>query len=212
MKRKILIIVGFFGALLLASCYPDGPDYAEELDVVLTYHNPDYIFGTKTTYAMPDKIVKITGNLQEGDAPSFIPATTAALILSRIEENMTALGYQRVSLESEGADLLLLPAAWETTTVSVWYDYWYWWYGGYYPGWGWGGGYYPYYPPVYVSSYTTGTLIMNLMDKTEIGANGNPVLEWTGAINGVMTNTYDATRINTAIDKAFDQSPYLKTN
>jgi hypothetical protein len=53
---------------------------------------------------------------------------------------------------------------------------------------------------------------MNIMDKTELGANGNPVLQWTGAINGVMTKTYDAGRINTAIDKAFDQSPYLKAN
>jgi hypothetical protein len=208
MKRKILIIVGFFSALLLAGCYPNGPDYAEELDVVLTYHNPDYTFGTKTTYAMPDRIVKITGNLQEGDAPVFIPDATASLILSKIEENMTALGYQRVDLSGGGADLLLLPASWETTTISYWYDYWYWWYGGYYPVWGWGG----YYPPVYVTSYTTGTLIMNLVDKTELGANGNPVTQWTGAINGVMTNTYNATRLNTAIDKAFDQSPYLKTN
>ncbi|MCK7538489.1 MAG: hypothetical protein MZV63_49800 [Marinilabiliales bacterium] len=38
-------------------------------------------------------------------------------------------------------DVLLLPAAWETTTIYYYYDYWYYWYGGY---WGW---YYPYYPP-----------------------------------------------------------------
>lgn len=211
MKRKILIQVGFFSALLLAGCYPNGPDYAEELDVVLTYHNPDYTFGTKTTYSMPDKIVKITGDLQEGDVPTFIPDATAALILSQIEENMTALGYQRVDIETEGADLLLMPASWETTTYTVWYDYWYWWWGGYYPGWGWGG-YYPYYPPVYVSSYSTGTLVMNLLDKTQLGANGNPILQWTGGVNGVLTGTYDASRVNTGIDKAFDQSPYLKTN
>jgi len=211
MKRKILIIVGFFSALLLAGCYPDGPDYAEELDVVLTYHNDTYEFGTKTTYSMPDKIVKITGNLQEGDEPVFVPDATAALILSRIVQNMDALGYDRVNLGSEDTDLLLLPASWETTTISYWYDYWGWWYGGYYPGWGWGG-YYPYYPPVNVTSYTTGTLMMNLLDKTELGTNGNPVLQWAGAINGVLTNTYDANRVNTAIDKAFNQSPYLKTN
>jgi hypothetical protein len=211
MKRKILTTISFFSALLLAGCYPGGPDYAEELDVVLTHHNDAYDFGTKTTYSMPDRIVKITGNLQEGDAPSFIPDGTAALILGQIEENMTALGYERVSLASGGADLLLLPASWETTTITYWYDYWGWWYGGYYPGWGWGG-YYPYYPPVSVTAYTTGTLMMNLIDKTEVGANGNPVTQWSGIINGVLTNSYDATRINDAIDKAFAISPYLKTN
>jgi len=124
---------------------------------------------------------------------------------------MTDLGYQRVEIGATNVDLLLLPASWETTTISYWYDYWYWWWGGYYPGWGWGG-YYPYYPPVYVTSYTTGSLVMNMMDRTQMGTNGNPILQWTGLINGVLTNTYDAGRVNTAIDKAFDQSPYLKTN
>jgi hypothetical protein len=207
MKRKLLINVGFFSALLLFGCYPKGPENTEELDVVLTYHNPDYTFGTKTTYSMPDKIVIITGNLQEGQAPSFVPDANAKAILSKIEENMTALGYEKVDIASNGADLLLVPASWETTTVTVWYDYWYWWWGGYYPGWGWSG----YYPPVYVSSYTTGTLVMNIMDKTVLGANGNPVLQWTGAVNGVMNYSYNISRVSAGIDKAFDQSPYLKT-
>jgi hypothetical protein len=213
MKKRNLPIVTIFGVLLLWGCYPQGPDYIEDMDIVITNHNATYDFGTKGTYAMPDKIVKITGNLQEGDAPVFIPDGTAALILATIADNMEALGYQRVNLgDQTEPDLLLVPASWETTTISYWYDYWSWWYGGYYPGWGWGGGYYPYYPPVYVSSYTTGTLIMTLIDKDIIGANGNPVVQWTGAINGILTNTYDATRVNNAIDKAFDQSPYLKTN
>ena len=44
-----------------------------------------------------------------------------------------------------------------------------------------------YYPPVYYDSYTTGTLIMDLIDPDALGANGNPVTQWTGAINGIMT-------------------------
>jgi hypothetical protein len=51
---------------------------------------------------------------------------------------------------------------------------------------------------------------MNLMDKAEVSANGNLVLQWTGAINGVLNYTYDASRVNAEIEKAFDQSPYLK--
>jgi hypothetical protein len=178
----------------------------EELDVVLTYHKPDYDFGNKVTYAMPDKIVKITGNLDEGEEPEFIPDVYGVPILGMIEDNMTSLGYQRVDVDAT-PDLFLIPAAWETTTITYWYDYWYWWYGGYYPGWGGG-----YYPPVYVSAYTTGTLIMNMHDKDEVSTTGNPILIWSGAVNGVLNYTYDATRVNTGIDKAFDQSPYLKTN
>jgi len=53
---------------------------------------------------------------------------------------------------------------------------------------------------------------MTLIDPKELGANGNPVNQWTGAINGILTNSYNATRVNEAIDKAFTISPYLKTN
>jgi len=210
MKNRFSFVLFIIGVFLLWGCYPQGPDYVEELDVVITYHNPDYAFGSQATFAMPDKIVKITGNLEEGEEPEFIPDATGVPILKMIEDNMTSLGYQLVDIDA-APDLLLVPSSWETTTISYWYDYWYWWWGGYYPNWGWGG-YYPYYPPVYVSSYTTGTLLMTLHDKNELSANGNPLVLWTGSISGVLTGSYNATRVNTGIDKAFDQSPYLKTN
>jgi hypothetical protein len=207
MKRKISIILTVMTAFLLGGCYPGGPDYIEEMDVVLTKHNDTYDFNAKGTYAMPDKIVKVTGSLVEGGSPEFIPDVTATKILAKIESNMAAYGWQKVDI-SANPDMLLAPASWETTTVVYWYDYWYYWWGGYYPMWGWGG----YYPPVYYDSYTTGTLVMGLIDKSVVGANGNPVTQWVGAINGIMTGSYNATRMNTAIDKAFAASPYLKTN
>jgi hypothetical protein len=201
-KNKLPILIVLLGTFLFG-CYPDGPEYTEDLDVVLTYFNDEYDFQSKTTYARPDRIVMITGNVQEGDDPVFIPDVTAALILAQIDENMADLGYQKVDVDDD-PNLLLTPAAWETTSIVYWYDYWYWWWGGYYPGWG--------YYPGYVSSYSTGTLLMGLIDPTEVGANGNPVVQWTGAINGILTGSYNASRVDRAIDKAFDQSPYLKTN
>jgi hypothetical protein len=206
MKRKNLSIVTIFSIFLLWGCYPNGPDYVEELDVVVTYHVAEYDFVAQATYAMPDKIVKVTGDLADGETPEYMPDATASKILKMIADNMTALGYTKVA-QNANPDLYLLPASWQTTTVYWWYDYWYWWYGGY-----WGGYYPPYYPPVSVSSYTTGTLIMNLVDKDVVNANGDPIIQWSGAINGLLTGAYDATCVNTAINKAFDQSPYLKTN
>lgn len=202
MKKQVTITLLTLG-FLLGGCYPQGPEYVEDLDVVITNHNADYDFNAKGNYAMPDKIVKITGNLSEGDAPVFIPDAIATQILSQIESNMNDLGYTRVDIDAD-PNLLLTPASWETTTILYWYDYWYWWWGGYYPGWG--------YPPVYVSSYTTGTLVMSLVDPTVESANGNPIPQWTGAINGLLTGVYDPIRVNKAIDQAYTQSPYLKTN
>lgn len=204
MKIRISLLLFTVSLLLFWGCYPQGPDYAEEMDIVVARHNEDYDFSAKLTYSMPNRIVKITGNVIEGEDPEFIPDATAQLILAQIASNMTKLGYQRVDV-SEGPDLLLAPAAWETTTIFYWYDYWYWWWGGYYPGW-------PYYPPVYYSSYTTGTLLMNLIDPDELGSNGNPILQWSGAINGILTKSYNATRVNNLIDKVFTISPYLETN
>lgn len=202
-KRSVSNAVMAILVVVLAGCYPQGPEYVEDLDVVLTNFEDEYDFGSKSTYALPDRIVKITGDVAEGDDPQFIPDATATLILARIEENLTALGWEKVDINNN-PDVLVTPAAWETTTILYYYDYWYWWYGGYYPWWG----YYPYY----ATSYSTGTLLMRMIDPDVVGANGNPVVQWAGAVNGILTYAYDATRVNTAIDRAFDQSPYLKTN
>jgi hypothetical protein len=205
MKKSILSVISVIIVLFLWGCYPQGPDYVEEMDVVLTYHSDTYDFVGKATYAMPDSIVKITGNLVEGDNPKFIPDVTAHKILAMIEENMQAYGWVRVDYD-ESPDMLLLPASWETTTVFYYYDYWYWWYGGYYPYWG--------YPPYYYygGSYSTGTLLMSLIDPEIEAANGNSISQWSGAINGILTDYYDETRLKNGIDKAFDQSSYLQTN
>lgn len=199
--KTVMKVLGL--CIVLAGCHPQGPEFTEDYDVVVTYYKDGYDFPSKNTYAIPDRIVKITGNLIEGDEPAFIPDATATKILTRIKSNMAALGWQQVDV-SANPDLLLAPASWETTNINFYYDYWYWWWGGYYPGWG--------YPPVYATSYTTGTLVMTLIDPDVTNANGNPVVQWTGAINGVMSGAYDELRINNAIDKAFLQSPYLKTN
>jgi len=49
MKRKILIIVFIISTFLLPGCYPDGPDYIKEMDVVLTKYNDTYDFTGKAT-------------------------------------------------------------------------------------------------------------------------------------------------------------------
>jgi len=205
MKKRISIVLIVASVLLRGGCYPDGPEYVEDMDVVLTKHNEEYDFTAKATYAMPDQIVKITGDVIEGEEPSFIPDANAEVMLTTVANNMADLGWVRVDIEDD-PDVLLLPAAWETTTIYYYYDYWYYWYGGY---WGW---YYPYYPPVYVSSYTTGTFLMSITDPDIISTDGNRINQWSGAVNGLLTGYFDASRVNEAINKAFEISPYLKTN
>lgn len=204
MKKRISFVLFTLSVFLLWGCYPQGPEYAEDMDIVLTSHNKEYSYAGKTTYAMPDKIVKITGKvIDEGGSPEYIQ--NSKRILDMIEANMSTYGWTKVDVDAN-PDLLLLPAAWETTTIYYWYDYWYWWYGGY---WGW---YYPYYPPVSYSSYSTGTLLMSIIDPNELSTDEFPIKVWTGAINGLLTGSYNETRLREAIDKAFSISPYLDIN
>ncbi len=196
MKKNAIYLLGII--FLMVSCYPEGIEYYEETDLVYTNYDDAYDFASKGTYSIPDKIVKVTGNLTEGENPEFVDEPYNTQVLELIENNMSALGWTKVS-DPEDADLVLFPAVWSNTTVVYWYDYWCWYYY-YYCGWGW---YYPTY-----STYTTGTLVMTLVPTEE---SVEPYIAWTGAINGLMSGSYDLSRVTKGIDQAFQQSPYLNT-
>lgn len=199
MKRKFFTLAVIASLSFLWGCYPDGAENYEDTDIVYTKYDDKYDFMSKGTYSIPDKIVKITGVLGEGEDPEFVKEPYNKQILQKIESNMTALGYTKTT-DPANADLVLFPAVWTNTTVYYYYDYWCWYYP-YYCGWGWG------YPSV--TSYTTGTLLMTLVaDGAEFV---QPTNVWTAAANGLMSGYYDVTRVNKAIDQAFNQSPYLKT-
>jgi hypothetical protein len=199
MKSKFLSLTLITGLFFLWGCYPDGAEFYEETDIVYTNYDEKFDFKSKETYSIPAKIVKITGNLKEGEDPEFVKEPYNTQVLQKIESNMTQLGYTKTT-DPANADLVLFPAVWTNTTVNFYYDYWCWYYP-YYCGWGWG------YPSV--STYTTGTLLMTLVADGEEFV--QPANVWTAAVNGLMSGYYDVTRVNKAIDQAFKQSPYLNT-
>lgn len=195
MKKNVLF--SFVIIFLMVSCYPEGPEYYEDTDIVYTNYEESFDFAGTGTYAMPDQIVKVTGNLAEGEDPEFVKEPYNTQILSKIESNMSALGWTKANDPGE-ADLTLFPAVWTNTTVYYWNDYWCWYYY-YYCGWGY------YYPTV--STYTTGTLVMTLVAAGDEYI--DPSVKWTAIANGLMSGSYNVTRVTKAIDQAFEQSPYL---
>jgi len=196
MKKNVLYLIGII--FLMVSCYPGEIDSYEELDLVYTNYDDTFDFASKGTYTMPDKIVKVTGDLAEGQNPDFVQEPYNTEILALIRTQMTDLGWT-YEPDPEFADMVLFPAVWSNTTVVYWYDYWCWYYY-YYCGWGW---YYPSY-----TTYTTGTMVMTLVPTTE---SIEPASVWTAAINGLVSGNYNVSRITQAIDQAFEQSPYLNT-
>ncbi len=125
MKRNVLYLFAII--LLMVSCYPDEPVSYSDYDLVYTNYTAGFDFVSKSTYSMPDKIVKITGNLAEGENPEYVKEPYNTQILNLIETNMTALGWTKVT-DPATADLNLLPAVWTNTTVYYWNDYWCWYY------------------------------------------------------------------------------------
>jgi len=208
MKRTISkTILSAVAGVLLLGCYPAGPEFVEDLDVVYSSFDEEYNFQSKGTYAMPDKIVVDVEIDKNGDTTFvYMKPVYATPILQAIKSNMSELGWTEVGID-KNADILVTPAGMSTTTV--YYSYWYdWWYGGYYGGWyGW------YYPPYYsVSSYTTGSLIITMSDPNIDSAIERTPTIWIGAMNGLLTGANDINRVIAGIDQAFAQSPYLKTN
>ncbi len=205
MKRKLysFAILGLFAALV--GCYPAGPEYVDELDIAYSNFDKNFDFVSRGTYSMPDKIVKITGDTNK--PPEYVKDIYGIPILAQIDKNMQALGWTKVTANTT-EDIQLLPGSWSSTTIIYggYYGGYYCWYYPYYCGGGW------YYPYTYTSSYTTGTLVMNMTDPKNESADGSRRVAWTGAINGVLSGSYDINRITKGIDQAFKQSPYLKTN
>jgi hypothetical protein len=205
-KRIGSILLGVV-MLSFAGCYERGADYVEDLDIVITKHDTKFDFKKLHTYAIPDKVVKITGNLLEGEDVEFVKDVYAKVILDNLKKNLDAYGWAMVD-KNANPDVIILPSSMQSTTIIYYYDWWYW--GWYYPydPWGW---YYPYYP-YYGGSYTTGSLFIQMTHPDGLTAAGNIPVIWSGVLNGLLEGSTDniASRIAAGIDQAFTQSPFLK--
>lgn len=227
MKRtlfKISAMTAIFALMFLTSCYPgDEVDY-KDLDLVATVYDKSANFQEFTTFVMPDTIVHIKDTLNEGTNDD-LSRLYDNFILGEVKQNLLDYGYvEATNPLINPPDVVLTVSAMSTTSYYAWsyypyywgwYGGWYWWYKStdyYYPWYP----YYPWYGTSYVSSYTSGTLLISLSDvrNTVEETDSIPVV-WLGAINGLMGSTNKAdiqSRLDYGINKAFEQSLYLKQN
>jgi hypothetical protein len=191
--------------IVLQGCYPKGPIYYSDSDLVATNYDNGFDFNGAVYYSLPDSVVHI---IDPDDNDPDVDRTYDQDILDAIEANMDAAGFVKVDIDTLVPDLIIKPAVWSATNTGVIYDYSYW--GWYYPPYG---GWYPYYPwGGYVYSYTYGTLLMDIVDVNGIDIEEEFIpIVWTGALNGVLSDSRSdmRKRIRDGIDQCFIQSPYL---
>lgn len=200
-RLPLLVSLALAAALLtLMSCTPGSEISVQESDVALTIYDPNVDFGAIGTYEMPDTLNHI---LEEG-GDDDISRKYDQDILDLVAANLNARGFERIYAGTP--DVLVVVSA---TTVQNWYAY------SYYPWYGYGW-YYPYYPYWGVSyAYTTGTLIVDMVDPNKPDeVNKTYPNYWRGVVNGVLDDVESSKvrRFTDSINQLFIQSPYLKSS
>ena len=224
--NSIVVIALTTVVISLSSCYPSDDLSIEETDLVYASYYDSVNFSQIKTYYMTDTVYVVRDDTTDH---SLIKHNDE--IIQLIATNMANYGYTRITdISSDTPDVRVTAAAITVKNVTIG-----WWYP-YYPGWGWGwywkksslspDYYYPgypgYYPPgywwgyPYYSSYTTGTLIMEMANPLDTRIVKNDTVTpiyWTGAVNGVLgTDASNLQRTESGINKAFELSPEIKTN
>ena len=223
MNTKHLLSIALLTAVVgFGSCQKEPSTSALRNEyLVYTAYDEKADFSTFETYYMPDSILLIGPEAvdQYGNkSAKYWKDQDAQALIAAVETALEGCGYTRISnpQERQIADFGMQLSYVEETTLFVGYNNPYWW--GYYPYywdpgyWGpwWGGWYYP-FSTFY--SYTTGSLLQEMVDLTAQGRADRklPVL-WNSYISGLLRggNTLNVNEAVEALDQAFVQSPYLK--
>lgn len=215
-------------SLVVWSCYPGEVTNIAQFDIVATIYDTEAPWGTFQSYALVDSVIQV----RDEDDPSDtldLPRVCDTDILSRVVTRMSDLGYSRIIPDTTGGglpvdtpDVVLLVTGTMNQNWAAWVSYPGW---GWYPGWP-GGGWWPWWPgwggwypccgSIGTTSYTTGTIFIDMMSPRDtIRVDGDSLISvpWTAAMNGILTEAAgNCTRINIAIDQAYSQSPYLEPN
>lgn len=209
---KTLKLPAIILIVLVAGCYPKGPEYYSDLDLTVTDYDDSYDFGAQKSYWMADTVEYIT-NIEDSE----IDDADVQKLLQQIETNFTDRGYTRLPLDQpDAADFVITVSVIASKYTGVgWTPAPPW-----FPGWGWGPGWGGWYPPAwggyYSYSYTTGSVITNWWDPQDAPVQNTEdkvPTHWIASFNGLVSSTKsnNASRIESSINQAFDQSPYIQS-
>lgn len=200
MKAK-LVLIAFVGALVSACSW--GPGSLDETrDQVLTIaHKTDAVDFTKfSSFAITDSITVVNDGMKVR-----LNDATANLIIAQVVRNMNLYGYTQVQAD-EDPDLLVDLAYIQRTNTYMYPGYWsdwdWWWDWNGYPWWGWDP-YYPYQMPAFVSSYTTGSIVIEVADVVNVATESTVPVVWHGLVREILNGSHTQQELLSSIDEVF---------
>lgn len=203
--RKHLLFLPLL-ALLFAAC-EQNPDTDKLDDDYLVYTNYDKNadYSTINTFYTIDSILLISSQ----NTPTYWNNASSARIIEEFRKNMNDYGYTEVETPEEADAILQLSYV---STTYYYYDYVNgnpWWNS--YPGyWNWNsyGWYYPFYVPY---SFSTGSIISELVNMNSRASDTNKLtVIWNAYICGLLSgNSLSMSKTLDGINQAFSQSTYL---
>jgi len=201
MRSNVRLLAPAVLALLVGlGCYPERGQQTS-YDSIYTVRDTTTNFGTATTFAIADSVV----HLGEPGDPDTVTRAYDDEILARVRTNLEDAGYTEV-LDPTASDLNVVVLVTSSTFTGYYWDYWCSYYGWWYASWG------CYYPGYWYSyEYQVGTIFLGISDNRRF-LNDRAPMVWFAAMNGLMGTGSTLTRIVSAIDQAFDQSPYISSN
>jgi len=232
--KKNLIKIALMLTVIIAiiSCYPNDTIPVEDMDTVSTiYKAEDFSPAPNSTFIVWD-VVQI-----ENEDSEDIPynGEVDSEILNTTLNNLVALyGVENVTIISETENPVPTPSnpnvqiitpddpepdnpqsiylasivLREKTVGTIYYGYP--WFGGW-----WGPCYYCWYPPVIdFDQYDVGTVVLDFIDLRDIENVDSPsdlAPSWIAAVRGLLSSSasFNAQRVTSGINQAFNQSPYL---
>jgi hypothetical protein len=204
MKKYILVYAAIL--LVFASCETplDERKLTDEF-VVITNFDTEADFSSYATYAIPTDTIGLITNTNVNDtlllqSEEDFPRP----VLDKIRANLNARGYTRVG-RNEDPDIGVTVTLVEDFNIFQQVVYPSGYYSGYY---GYGSWYY--YPYVNTYAYSTGVLIIELVDLRNRNAQNEVKVIWNSYMGDVFSSRDPKDDAAEAIDQAFVQSDYIQ--
>jgi hypothetical protein len=200
MKARLMLIV-FVGALVSACSW--GPGALDETrDQILTVARKGETanFSKYHSFAISDSIT-----VSEDGKKFRLSNDTTDMIIAQIVVNMNKYGYTQV-VPTGNPDLLVDVSYIKKTNTYMYPGYWndwdWWWDSFDYPWHSWDT-FYPYPMPNFISSYTTGSLVIEVADVVSVATESSVPIVWHGLIREILNGTHTQQELISSIDEVF---------